>query len=90
MLSKKKIINTLFVLSFPWYGYGAYNLAHKGFAIGIFTCAIPFVLILGIYMLDLLYRKSMTPLVNGKFYLVMGALTSLSISVLVGLITRVR
>ncbi|MBZ0206885.1 MAG: O-antigen ligase family protein [Flavobacteriales bacterium] len=85
MLSKKKIINTLFVLSFPWYGYGAYNLAHKGFAIGIFTCAIPFVLILGIYMLDLLYRKSMTPLVNGKFYLVMGALTSLSISVLVGL-----
>lgn len=70
MLSKRKLINTLFILSFPWYGYGAYALMDRGFAIGIFICAMPFLLILGFYVLDLLYRQTVLPAVNGKFYLV--------------------
>ena len=85
MLSKRKLINTLFILSFPWYGYGAYALMDRGFAIGIFICAMPFLLILGFYVLDLLYRQTVLPAVNGKFYLVLAALTSISVSVLVGL-----
>ncbi len=85
MLSKRKLINALFVLSFPWYGYGAYSLMSRGFAVGIFLCAVPFLLILGFYVLDLLYRQTVTPLVNGKFLLVMAALTSISASVLLGL-----
>ncbi|MBS1547089.1 MAG: O-antigen ligase family protein [Bacteroidetes bacterium] len=85
MLSKRKLINALFILSFPWYGYGAYALMDRGFAIGIAICASPFLLILGFYLIDLLYRRSVTPAVNGKFLLVMAALTSISASVLLGL-----
>ncbi len=85
MLSKRKLINALFILSFPWYGYGAYALMDRGFAIGIFICAMPFLLILSFYVLDLFYRQTVLPAVNRKFYLVMAALTSISISVLVGL-----
>lgn len=85
MVSKRKIINTLFILSFPWYGYGAYSLMERGFAIGIFLCAVPFLLILGFYLLDLLYGQVGLPRLNGKFWLVMAALASISISVLVGL-----
>lgn len=85
MLSKRKLINTLFILSFPWYGYGSYALMDRGFAIGIFICSLPFVLILAFYMLDLLYHQVPLPSVNAKFYLVLAALTSISVSVLVGL-----
>ncbi|MBS1570582.1 MAG: O-antigen ligase family protein [Bacteroidetes bacterium] len=85
MLSKRKLINTLFILSFPWYGYGAYALMDRGFAVGIAICASPFLLILGFYLIDLLYRRSATPMLNGKFLLVMAALTSISASVLLGL-----
>ena len=85
MLSKRKLINTLFILSFPIYGYGAYALMDRGFAIGIFICSSPFLVILGFYALDLLYGQTPLPVVNRKFYLVMAALTSISVSVLVGL-----
>lgn len=85
MLSKRKFINALFILSFPWYGYGAHELMAQGFAIGIFICSIPFVLILGFYTLDLVYGQIVLPSVNKKFYLVLGALLSISLSVPLGL-----
>lgn len=75
----------MFILSFPWYGYGAHALMAEGFAIGIFLCSVPFLLILGFYALDLAYRQAVLPSVNGKFYLVLGALFSISLSVPVGL-----
>ncbi|MBK9421090.1 MAG: O-antigen ligase family protein [Flavobacteriales bacterium] len=85
MISKRKLINAIFVFSFPWYGYGAYSLMAQGFAIGIFLCALPFLAIIAFYILDLLYRRSVTPLVNAKFYWVLASLTSISASVFLGL-----
>ena len=85
MLSKRKLINALFILSFPWYGYGAYALMDRGFAEGIAIMTMPFLLILGLYVLDLLYRQAPRVEVNRKFYLVLAALTSISASVLLGL-----
>lgn len=85
MLSKRKIINALFVLSFPWYGFGAYRLAAKGFAEGILVCTVPYVLILSFYLIDLGYKQVPLPKVNRKFYLVLGALLSAAVSILVGL-----
>lgn len=85
MLSKRKLVNTLFVLSFPWYGYGAYVLAKQGFADGIFICQLPFLLIIVFFLLDLLYGQTTWPRVNGRFYLVIAALTSISASVILGL-----
>ena len=85
MLSKRKIINNLFVLSFPWYGYGTYWLGKHEFALGIFICQLPFLLLIGFFLLDLLYGQTTWPRVNGKFKLVIAALTSLSASVILGL-----
>ena len=85
MLSKRKFINALFILSFPWYGYGAHALMAQGFAVGIFICSMPFLLILGFYVLDLVYRQTVLPSVNKKFYLVLAALLSISLSVPLGL-----
>lgn len=85
MISKRKIINSLFVVSFPWYGVGAYNVMKQGFAIGIFLCAIPYLLIIFFFLLDRLYRSAPRVRVNRRFYWVLGALVSLSASVIVGL-----
>jgi O-antigen ligase len=85
VISKRKLINAIFIFSFPWYGYGAYSLMSQGFAIGIFLCAVPFLAIIAFYLLDLLYRQSVTPKVNSKFYWVLAALTSISASVFLGL-----
>lgn len=85
MLSKRKIINTLFILAFPWYGVGGYVMMLKGFAVGVFTCALPFLLILAVYLLDMLYGQAPIPRVNRRFYLVMAFLASMSASVFLGL-----
>ena len=57
----------------------------KGFAVGVFACALPFLLILSVYLLDMLYGQAPRPRVNKKFHLVMAFLTSMSASVLLGL-----
>lgn len=85
MLSKRKFINALFVLSFPGYGFGAYVLADQGFGNGILVCALPFLLILGVYGLDVLYRQAPRPRFNRTIAVVIGALASISFSVFLGL-----
>ncbi len=57
----------------------------RGFAIGIFLCSVPYLLINGFYLLELLYRRAPLPKVNRTFYLVLAALASLSASVILGL-----
>lgn len=85
MLSKRKFINSLFILSFPGYGFGAYVLAEQGFGNGILVCALPFLLILGVYGLDVLYRQAPKPRFNRTIAVVVGALASISFSVPLGL-----
>ncbi|MBS1937059.1 MAG: O-antigen ligase family protein [Bacteroidetes bacterium] len=85
MLSKRKVINSLFMLSIPWYGFGGYSIMKQGFGAGVFICAMPFLAILAFYAVDMLYGQAPRPRVNGKFLIVMGALLSLSASVLLGL-----
>ncbi len=87
MISKRKIINTLFVAAFPLYGIGAYLMfmPGMGFSIGLFFACVPFLAILLFYGLDLLYRGSFTPRVNGVYGLCMAALLSIAFSVQLGL-----
>lgn len=85
MVSKSKVINALFVLSFPWYGFGAYIMAKNGFAMGILLCSVPFVLILLFYVMDLLYGQAPAIRLNRKFWWVMAALASACLSIVMGL-----
>jgi hypothetical protein len=87
VISKRKLVNTLFTLAFPLYGVGAYLMFSpgKGFSIGLFFATAPFLLILLFYGLDLLYRGSLTPRVNSIYGLCMAALLSIAFSVQLGL-----
>lgn len=85
VISKRKLINTIFILSFPWYGYGAYTWLTKGFAEGMFTCALPFLLILFIHVLNWSYGQAPPIRVNRKFLWVIAALASIGASLPLGL-----
>lgn len=85
MISKRKFINTLFVLAFPWFGIGSYLIMREGFSIGLIWCIIPFVTILLFHVLDLIYRGTFIPVVNGTFFLCLAAILSMVISVPIGL-----
>ena len=85
VISKRKFINSVFVFSFPWYGVGTYLLAKQGLSIGLIFCMIPFLFILIFHAVDLLYRESFTPVVNGTFYVCCAALLSGMLSVPLGL-----
>lgn len=87
MLSKRKIINTLFTLAFPWYGVGAFLMFKPGmgFSVGLLFAVVPYLLILGFYLLDLLYRRSFTPRINSVYWLGLAAVLSGAISVQMGL-----
>lgn len=85
MISKRKIVNFLFLLAFPWYGLGAYLFVREGFSIGLMFCTVPFVLLILFHVLDLAYKGGFTPVVNRNFWLCLAAIASVDISVLMGL-----
>ena len=69
MLSKRKIVNTLFLIGFSCYGIGNYLLNKRSFSEGVLFSALPYMLIVIIYLVDLIYRRKVTPMVNGNFKL---------------------
>ncbi len=85
MISKRKIINAIFLLSFPWYGVGTYVFVRQGFSIGLGFCLVPFVLLILFHLLDLAYKGEYTSVVNKNFRLCLLAILSVDVSVLLGL-----
>lgn len=85
MISKRAIVNAIFLLSFPWYGVGTYVFVREGFSLGLGFCLIPFVLLILFHLLDLLYKGSFTPVVNKNFNICLAAIASADVAVLIGL-----
>jgi len=69
MLSKRDIINFLFVASFPLFGMGTYIAAAKSPSGGFIFCISAHLLIILFYLIDLLYRKEFQPRVNIYYFL---------------------
>lgn len=69
MIYKKKIINFLFLLSFPLYGIGFYIAAAKSPSAGHIIAIVPYFLIFAFYLLDIFYKREFQFRVN-HFYLV--------------------
>lgn len=89
MISKRKLINFLFLLAFPQYGVGSYYMFKSGglgFSGGLFFAILPFLAIILIYLLDTLYKGTYTRQVNGVYGLCMAALLVMAISVQMGLV----
>lgn len=81
MISKQKLVNALFVLGFPFYGLGTYVSYNTNFSVGLIMSIFPWICIILIYLLDLVYgggkiRNS----VNSTYWLGIAFLLSLIVS----------
>ena len=87
MISKTKLVNTLYTLGFPIYGLGTYVMFQSGgkWTSGLFLTTVPFLLILFFYLIDVLYRQGFTPVINRNFWLCCAALVSIIASLFLGL-----
>ncbi len=87
MISKRKLVNTLFMLAFAVYGIGSYLMFVPGhsWSTGLFFATGGFAAILVFYLIDLVYRNGIAPVVNGTFWVCLLALLSFAVSVIMGL-----
>ena len=77
MISKRKLINALFILGFPFYGLGTYVSFKNNFSAGLIVSIMPWLAIVAIYILDIVYRKSLRNVVNSTYWLAIAFLVSL-------------
>ena len=68
LLSKRKLINTLFLLAFPFYGIGMYMGIKASASFGTLFAVLPFILILLIHGLDLVYRRQVRNMVTRLYW----------------------
>jgi hypothetical protein len=68
VLYKKDIVNFLFVISFPIYGFGSYISASKSPTAGFMVSISPHLLIILFYAIDMLYKKEFQIRAN-RYYL---------------------
>ncbi|MCW5900338.1 MAG: O-antigen ligase family protein [Flavobacteriales bacterium] len=77
-ISKRKLINTLFLLGFPCYGIGFYLGVKQAFTAGMVFSALPFILILAIHGIDLIYRGQARVMVNRIYWIALAFLISMA------------
>ena len=80
MISKTKLVNTLFLLGFPCYGIGTYMSFKGNYSVGVISAVSPFILILLFYFVDLIYRGRIQPMVNRVYWMGMAFIASLMFS----------
>jgi O-antigen ligase len=83
-LSKRSIVNFLFVLCFPAYGFGEWYSV-KSPTIGFVISVLPLFFIIAFHLLDLLYKKEFEVRMNGQYFLVLFFLISASLSLYISL-----
>ncbi|MCB0769797.1 MAG: O-antigen ligase family protein [Flavobacteriales bacterium] len=77
LLSKRKLINNLFVLAFPFYGLGMYRGYKGNFSEGLIVAVLPFIMILALHLLDLMYQRQFRSMVNRVYWVGLAFLLSL-------------
>ncbi|MDX9750647.1 MAG: O-antigen ligase family protein [Flavobacteriales bacterium] len=76
-VSKRALINTLFVLGFTVYGVGFYIGAKESFSTGMIVSVLPFAAIGAIHLLDLAYRGHARGVVNRIYWVSLLCLLSM-------------
>ncbi len=87
MLSKRKLVNALFMAGFPVYGIGTYLMFDPamGWSLGLLFASSPFTAIILFHLVDLLYRRRFAVHVGPLFWLCCAVILSFDASVLMGL-----
>lgn len=77
MISKRWLINALYMAALPIYGYGFFYGASSGsISKGMIVSVIPYTLLVLIHLIDLMYRGYALRVVNRYYWLAMAALLS--------------
>jgi O-antigen ligase len=84
MLSKKDIVNFLFIISFPVHGIGSF-LSTKSPTLGFIISVLPMFAILLFYVVDMLYKKEFRVRLNGYYFLAVIFLVSSAMALYVAL-----
>ena len=77
LLSKRKLINNLFLLSFPVYGIGMYVGYKTSISQGTVVAVLPFIAIILIHLFDLLHERRAENRVTRKYWIGLLFLVSL-------------
>lgn len=77
MISKRRLLNGLFLLGFPMYGFGLYRAFKGNLSEGLVLGMVPFLLIIGIHLVDLLYRPVVRIMMNRVYWVGLAYLLSL-------------
>src|SRR5438552_736944 len=68
-MSKSKIVNFLFVMGFPVYGFGTYISAVNSPSLGYLISVSPHMLIILFYCIDLCYKRKFDVRINFNVFL---------------------
>lgn len=87
MISKRKLVNALFLAGFPVYGLGTYLMFEPavGWSLGLLVASAPFTAIILFHLVDLLYRGRFSSHMGPVFWLCCAGILSFDLSVLLGL-----
>ncbi len=77
LISKRKLINNLFILSFPFYGVGMYLGYKTSITQGTFFAEIPFIAIILLHLHDLIQRRQVRTMVTKVYWVALAFLLML-------------
>lgn len=79
MITKRWLINALYVAALPVYGYGFFYGAKNGsISKGMIVSIIPYILLIAVHLIDLIYRGYALRVTNRFYWLAMATLVSMA------------
>lgn len=88
MISKRKLINFLFLIALPVYGIGCWLIVKKSPTVGYVSASMGYFLIILIWAVDRLYQRVFVPMTNRVFWLTMLYIGTLVFMYWVGLLVH--
>lgn len=88
MISKRKLINFLFLIALPVYGIGCWLIVKQSPTIGYVTASLGYLSIILFWLIDRMYRRSLRPMTNRVFWIGMAYIASLVLMYWIGLLVH--
>jgi O-antigen ligase len=79
MITKRQLINTMYVGALPIYGFGFFHGARTGsISQGMIVSILPYILLIAVHLIDLMYRGYAVRVVNRSYWLAVATLVSMA------------
>ncbi|MBK6776500.1 MAG: hypothetical protein IPG74_11920 [Flavobacteriales bacterium] len=88
MLSKRKLINFMFVAALPIYGIGCWLIVKQSPTIGYITASLGYLAIILFWVIDRMYQRVLQPMTNRVFWVAMAYIASLVLMYWIGLLVH--